>query len=116
MTDFTKIKSKFAKEKIKGLKYSKKNAEYIEALIKIEKYKLGKLWGLQTGYMVIELKRDYPKEWDAIGEELDPNHKTLKQERKDEKMEEELLYGSINKIIKQEKEESKNSWKKMGGK
>lgn len=116
MTDFTKIKSKFVKQKINGLDYNKKNRDYLNDLLMIEKYNQGKCFGLANGYMIHEIKHKYPKEWDIIGKELDLNHITLEKEK--ELMEKEYRETEkyLAKCNAQEEKESKESWKKAGGK
>ena len=108
-------KSEFVKKKIKETSW--KDRKYIEDLIRIERYALGEYGGWTTGYMIVQLKEKYPKEWKIIHQELNPKgyKKTLKEEKEErlkEKREEE-------KFEKEEAEEEKRDlkeWKKLGGK
>ena len=53
---YKKIKSEFIRNKLKDLKWSEENREYIQDLTFIEKYALGEHWGLHTGYDIMRLE------------------------------------------------------------
>ena len=109
------IKSNYVKGKIKGLKFTRKNRDYIEALVRIDNLNQGHVFGLATGYMVNGLKEKYPKEWDMIGKELDPNHITLKEERGKEAEESRRLDKQLKKMGREELEGEKHFWVAHGG-
>ena len=119
MTDYTKIQSKYIKDKIKNLTMTKKNADYIDDLMRIESWatngrkQLARFKGQWKPY--IQMK--YTKEWDAIGLELNPKHVVaLKQEReKSMKKCERILNAHKNRELK-EKIDAKRTWKLAGGK
>lgn len=114
--NYSKIKSKFIKQKIKGRKWEASG--YIDDLIDIEKSALGKLnCGLGTGYRLKDLEEKYPKEWKIIHLEDDPNwyKKKLAYEKK-EKGRKKLEHEKLRKKELKELKESKREWLKAGGK
>lgn len=116
MTDFTKIKSKYVKNKIKNLKMTGKNERYIYDLMSIELLILGEYVSTGTGYIAMGMKEKYPKEWDIIGKELNPKHITLKQEREKEAKEDKKIAEENKKEEQKKKRESEKTWKLAGGK
>ncbi len=112
---YKEIKSKFIKEKIKRTRW--KDRKYIDNLIKIEKLALGKNFGLVTGYIEINLREDYPKEWEIIYKEVNPKgyEKMIKRE-KEEKEREEKEQKEFEEECRKEQEQLKKEWKEMGGK
>ncbi len=114
---YDKIKSKFIKNKINGMKFTVKNRKYIRDLMDIELIILEQYTSTGTGYIHLHLKDKYPKEYEAIYKELDPKQyeKIIKKELKElekEKHEE-------KREIEQEKkglQKQKQAWKNLGGK
>ena len=113
---YKEIKSKFIKNKLTGLKLNDKNEEYVSDLITIEKYVLGKLYGLGTGYIINSLKDRYPQEYNAIYKELNPKglEKSKLSEAK-EKKQEKIETKKLKKDEDKEKIKSKKEWFAMGG-
>ncbi|MFH1376072.1 MAG: hypothetical protein ABIH25_00380 [Candidatus Woesearchaeota archaeon] len=112
-----KIKSKFVRNKIKGLKWNEKNADYIRDLMDIELFVFGKYMGIHAGYMQNDLERKYPKEWEAIFNELNPGSIEFSKKLKEKEREEEREHRKIlNEELKKEKIEFKRLWLKCGGK
>ena len=117
MTDYSKAKSKFVKEKIK--KTSWKNREMIDDLIFLEDYITGKIkrLGWSGGMKLHEIKSTYKKEYATIYKELDPKgYKKLldrnKKEKEQEKREDKKFREEEMKELMKERKE----WKKAGGK
>ena len=69
MGKYTEIKSNFVKEKLRKADW-KRDKRYIDDLIDIERYVLGKTFGLATGYKIKILEEKYPKEYKNIYKEL----------------------------------------------
>jgi len=116
MTDFTQIKSDFVRKTLEGLEFNENNRIYIENLMKIEKLVTGTTLGLATGHIRTILKGKYPKEWDAIGMELNPKHITLKEEKEQESKENKKLSKKDAETQAKEEKKSERTWKLAGGK
>ena len=69
---YKNIKSKFIKDKIKGLEWNKKNKEYVDNLVFIEEYVLDKIAGMGVSYKIHSFRDTYKKEYEAIYKELKP--------------------------------------------
>lgn len=109
MTDFTKIKSRFVRERIRQTS----DMKYIEGLMKIEYY-ISEGWhSLAEAMERKRLQSAFPEEYAAIGIELNPKH--IGQIKKEQK-EEEKERNEMEKLDKEERKESLRTWKKMGGK
>ena len=117
MTSYTKIKSKFIKEKIKKTKW--KDSEYIDDLMFLEDAILNDFnnLGMSGNMKLSSLKYSYSKEYKVIYKELDP--KGWKEEQEQEKKqaieeaEEERRYNEEERL---EEEQERKEWKKAGGK
>jgi len=116
MTDYTKIKSKYIKSKIKNLKRNIRNMAYIHDLMTIEQLILRKYIGITSGYVRKHMQEKYPKEWDTIGQELNPWFVTIAQEKMKYTKENRKLEEELRKEEQKEAMESKRTWKKVGGK
>ena len=112
---YNQIKSQFIKDKIKGLEWNNKNKEYIDDLVFIENYILGKSGGMGSAYRIHSLKNK--KEYELIYKELNPKEfeKEKKRELK-EKEQEEKEDKEFEKEELKEKEQARKEWLKMGGK
>jgi len=115
MTNYTNIKSKYVKDKIKNLKMTDKNMCYINDLIDIECANTGGLYGLWSGHKRRALKHKYQKEWDAIGIELNPKHITIKQEEEERAKELKKRDEKLKRDGEIDREESVKTWKIAGG-
>ena len=110
MTDFTKIKTKFVKNKLKNTSWSKR--EYIKQLMFLESWISEEIRGLGAAYKAHVLKEKYAKEYKAIFLELAPEeYKRLKEKEKRNKEKEERENKELNKELKKEFEIEKKSWK-----
>ena len=113
MTDFTKIKSKYVKNKIKGLEDNKKNRQYIEDLMLIESAVMNKIASISWARRADWLRKKLAKEYYIIGKELNPKYKTLKQLKEEERLQQEKEDREYAEFEAKEREESKITWKKM---
>lgn len=117
MTDFTKIKSNYVKEKIKGLSYSKKNKKYINDLMKLERSIVEGFKGWAVSLAYHSLKNKYNKDYDLIFKELDPEgYKEWIQEMKIETRNTEKWQKEMLEQEGKEDEVSKFTWKLMQNK
>jgi len=118
MTDFTKIKSKYVKNKLKSLEMTSENMNHIDDLMKIESYFLGTLGGCAgfSPYVLVErrLAKIYSKEWTAIQRELNPDYLERKKKQKQEE-EEEKRKERLKELVEEKKEMelSLKSWNTM---
>ncbi len=115
MGKYTEVKSKFIKEKLNKADW-KRDKEYIDDLIYIEKYILGKKFGLGVGYKMKALEGEYPEEYKTIFKELKPEiwekiQEEREKEEKKEKIEEEKEQKQQKSLAQREKED----WIKAGG-
>lgn len=114
---YKQIRSKFIKEKIKGLEWNKKNKEYIDNLVFIEEYILEKVGGMGCAYRIHSLKDDYKKEYESICKELDPKEfKRMKKEEAREKKEEVKINKKLKQEEQKESQKARKEWVEMGGK
>jgi len=115
MKDYTKVKSKFIKEKIKNADW-KKDKAYIDGLIFLENIITGKeKLGWMTSFKWNGSK-DTP-EYKIIYQELDPNgYKQSKSAERKEKEEEAKERAIDRKEEREEREKEKKAWIKAGGK
>ena len=114
---YENIKSKFVKNKLKGLKYNKDNKDYIDTLMYLEKYVSGESGGWATSIKIHHLKGQYKTEYESIFSELKPEEfkaQKKKEERAEKRWKDEKVLDERR--DKKEEEESKKSWKDMGGK
>ena len=111
---YSKVKSKFIREKIKERKWE--SWDYIDGLIRIERLVLGEYFGWGTGYIIHSCKADYPKEWDIIYRELKPKEfKKLRECEKKEEKRERKENEEFEKQEQRERRELKKDWIKAGG-
>ena len=115
MTKYEKIRTKYVRNKLKqaGLK----DKDYIDALIRIEQFANGEVYGLHSGYERLGLQGHLPKEWKAINMEIRPEayKKQIEEERKEEAKEKK----ENAEMLKEERLEAKRElgeWKKAAGK
>ena len=82
--------SDYVKNWIKDKSISDPNtqAHYIE-LLRIEKHIQGKARGFSAGHMRMSLEQKYPKEWEAIRNDLDPNYHERRKRQEEEKQKKE---------------------------
>ncbi len=112
---YSKVKSKFIKNKIKERNW--KSKDYIDDLIYLEEYISGEIYGLGGNWKAASMKSEYKKEYDAIFKELKP--KDFKQYIKQERREAERERKENEKFEKREQREhreAKKDWIKAGGK
>jgi hypothetical protein len=115
MGKYTRVKSKFIKEKIKKTKWE--DSCYIDDLIKIENIILGEVHGWTIGYLRNHLEEEYPKEYKAIYKELRPKEwKTTKNQKRKEKEKEKKEEKIKEERYRKEEERDKKDWIKAGGK
>jgi len=115
MKRYSKIESKFIKEKIKGA-YWKRDRHYINDLIMIERIHMGTSFGWMVGYVNLALKDKYPKEYDILFKELDP--KIYEWQKKREKREKEKDERQLKKLkikVKEWEKAEKEDWIEAGG-
>ena len=101
MTDFTKIKTKFVKNKLKNTSWSKR--EYIKQLMFLESWISEEIRGLGAAYKAHVLKEKYAKEYKAIFLELAPeDYKRLKKKetKKKKKEKKKNLTKNLKKNLK----------------
>ena len=114
---YDNIKSKFIKNKFKGLKWNEKNKEYIDNLVFIERYVLGKVKGWTTGYSIIRIKEKYQKDFEAIYKELKPKQfKRMKEQEKIIKRKEKKAMEEASQKRRDDAWKDIDVWAKMGGK
>ena len=114
MGKYTDIKSNFIKEKLKR-SYWRKDKDYIDNLIFIEKSFTREIYGLGGNIRLHCLIDEYKKEFNEIFKELNPKgfREYLKREKKEKERKEN------KKWLKEEteqKERDKLDWIKAGGK
>ncbi len=117
MGNYTKVKSKFIREKIKKVNW-KRDRDYIDTLIFIEDIITGKQKMSWMGsFRWNGAKKSYPKEYKAIYEELQPKEfaRIHKQEVKEIAREkrEEVRWKKEERL---EEEKDRKDWIKAGGK
>lgn len=113
---YEKIRSEYLRKKIRGLKWTQQNREYIHDLLRIEQSVLGHNFGWMTGYLVLSLKEKYPKEFEAIYKELSPKDYAKEKMEEQRGRQKELKLEKKQKLKdKNEEEREKKLWVKMGG-
>ncbi|MFH1376135.1 MAG: hypothetical protein ABIH25_00710 [Candidatus Woesearchaeota archaeon] len=114
---YKQVKSKFIKDKIRGLRWNKKNVEYVDNLVFIEDYILDKTAGLGVGYKINSFKNKYKKEYEEIYKELRPKEfKQVKKRKVKERKKEEKENRKFDEDKRKEEEQAKKEWLEMGGK
>jgi len=110
-------KSKFVRDKVKDLPFTKKNRRYIENLLAIERYVEEPASGWIENMQQFGLRGGYPSEWLAIVAELHPEqyaserHKLEAEIRRDERQERAMAAAE-----RREETEDRALWRKLGGK
>ncbi len=115
MGKYTEVKSKFIKKKIKKTHWE--DSDYIDVLIKIERFVLGERCDLLEDYIQKEFESHYPKEYEAIFKELRPKEWSAMQidgKKGKEKMIREL--DEMGEEYAAGEEEKRKDWIKAGGK
>lgn len=110
---YTKIKSEFIKNKLKGLTLNEKNREYIDNLIKLERVICGENYGMATTYIRYMGNNRYPVEYEAIYKELRPEVFRRIKEYEQKEKEKQKIEKQREKL---EEKQARNSWLKAGGK
>ena len=72
MTDFKNIKTRYVRDKLKGLEYNDGNKQYIQDLMFIERVVSGERINYIAGMSYESKKREYQTEFNEIYTELDP--------------------------------------------
>lgn len=114
MTDFKNIKTRYVRNKLKGLGYNKDNALYIRDLMFIERVISGERINYIAGMVYESKKRKYVDEFRDIYSEIDPEG--YKQYLENEEKRKKYLDESRKQLmIKEELEEklSRESWKEV---
>ncbi len=111
---YTNIKSAFIKAEIQKTKW--KDRDYIDGLIKIERFAQGSNCGLYTGYLRNHLRGSYPRQWKKIWLEVNPQRytKNLEQEEK-VKEKEQKEKAKFRREEARELKQKKKEWIKVGG-
>ncbi len=110
-------KSKFIKNKIKNLKWNKKNSEYIENLIELEHYILDEPSSMSSSMRYGLLKGKFKKEYLEIYKELKPKElEKINRQKQLELKKEERERHDLELEEKNELAKDKKLWKKFGGK
>ena len=111
---YNKIKSEFVKKEL--TKTTWKDSEYIDELMKIERFALGGTFGMVTPYLWNQLIKKYPKQWNIIYLELNPRgYKKLVAWEKGEAGRERKEEERRKKKEEAELIKEKTLWVKMGG-
>src|SRR3989344_2013077 len=115
--NFEDIKTKFVKNKLKGLDYNESNKEYISTLMSIEGYVLGGNVSSTRAVRMHHILQEYKEEHEAIWSELKPEEfKAWKEKEARVKKKQEDANALYERRDKEEEKETKNSWEQMGGK
>lgn len=117
MTDFNGIKTRYVRNKLKGLEYNDENKRYIQDLMFIEKVILGRKLNYISGMHYESKKREYADEFKEIYTELDSEG--YKKYLEDEELRNRRLEESRKEwAIKEELEEklSRVSWEEVSKK
>ncbi|MDO8656734.1 MAG: hypothetical protein Q7K45_05850 [Nanoarchaeota archaeon] len=112
---YTKIKSAFIRAEMKKTKW--KDKDYIDDLIDIEGFALGRTFGMVTPHLRNRVVKKYPRQWKIIYLELNPqgyneNVEYEKKERERERKENVKFRREEALELKQER----IAWMKSGGK
>ncbi len=116
MTNYTEIKTKFVKERLKELDFNQENEQYIQNLMRIENYATNDLKGIgfAGGQLKYSLMQIYSKEWLKIFQELNPEmyihyNEFFSREKK------ELINVNMDQKARdvKEKKQSKKSWEEV---
>ncbi len=111
---YKNIKSEYIKNKIKETSWEKR--DYIDDLIKIERRALGEFSGSGTGYIVKQLESDYPKEWEIIWKEINPERYAKMVEEEKEWQDEKRRREEEEELKRRkEEEEKRKEWIEMEG-
>jgi len=112
---YNNIKSEFIKKELKRTKW--KDSEYIDELMKIERFALGEVFGMVTPHLRSYLIRKYPKQWKIIYLELNPKqYKRILEDKKKAAEEEKREEKHFKQEEKLELKRDREAWKKMGRK
>jgi hypothetical protein len=105
-----KIKSKYLEKKIKKLDY-KKDRDYVEELVFLEKGITEGVWGFGGGYRHGSLRIQYPKEYEAMLKELEPeDYGWHVKQKKKAAQEDKKLDNEVAVIEREELDEEKGWW------
>lgn len=116
MTDFKNIKTRYVRNKLKGLDYNDGNKQYIQDLMFIERVISGERINYIAGMSYESKKRKYSSEFKEIYNELDPEgYRKYLQELEQWKIEREE--SEKQRVMQDELEEelSKKSWEEICG-
>jgi len=111
MTDFKNIKTRYVRNKLKGLDYNEENAKYIQDLMFLERVISGEKINYIAGMSYESKKREYSSEFKEIYTEIDPEgYRKYLQELEQQKIEREER--EKQRVIQDELEEelSRKSW------
>ncbi|MDI6736910.1 MAG: hypothetical protein QME12_00135 [Nanoarchaeota archaeon] len=111
MSKYNKIRTKYARNKLKQA--GPKDKDYIDALIRIEEFAEGRVYGLYSGYEREALKSRFPAEWKAVNMEIRP--KAFIQELEEERKEGERLGKAVKEIEREDRleaQEQMRAWRK----
>ena len=108
------IKSNFVKGQLKVTKW--KDRSYIYDLIKIEKFALGREFGMATPYLRARLMHSYPIQWKAIWLELNPQrYKKNAEYKKKEREREKIEAARFRREEALELKRERKGWREGGG-
>lgn len=111
MTDFKNIKTRYVRDKLKGLEYNEGNKQYIQDLMFIERVVSGERINYIAGMSYESKKREYSSEFKEIFTELDPEgyKEYLENEEQRERKLEESRKQHMQRMVEEE-EISRKSW------
>jgi hypothetical protein len=114
MTDFKNIKTRYVRDKLKGLEYNEENKRYIQDLMFIEMVLSGKKINYIAGMTYESTKRKYPFDFKEIYTELDSEgyRKYLEEEEQRERRLEESRKQHEQRMVEEE-ELSKRTWEEV---
>ena len=114
MTDFNHIKTRYVRNKLKGLEYNDENKKYIQDLMFIEKVILGRKLNYISAMHYESKKREYADEFKEIYTELDPESYKKYLENEEQRMKErEKREKEWAQKMKREEELSQKTWEEV---
>lgn len=114
---YREVESQFVKELIKGTSWKNEpRRQYIDNLIKLEKFILEGPKDFGSGMYYGALKQKYRSEWETLYKELKPEqYKRLKKKERLEKETSQKELQKLRKELRVQEEHLKREWLKIGG-
>lgn len=109
-TNLREPKSEYVQERLEGCSWE--NREYIEDLLRIERYALEGASGMADGLKSQQIKSEYPRAWEEIHLELNPDKLEERRQRREERRQRREQFRERK---RRKLEAAKEYWVELGG-